>query len=102
MKGRFVLKIPDYEPVEIEGFAEKSPDDRAFAIAHAVASRMGLCAGLDFLVVHHMERVQNAPLLDALRYEAEWPHRRHAFVQSSIASGFVFHEHDRAYVEAQS
>lgn len=98
---KYVLKIPGAEPVEIEGWEAMDAAQRKLAMCFALASRMGVTAGLNALTLMHMDLCQNAPNLAPLA-EAVWPRARRDFVMKCAKLGFVFDDDDRITVAQES
>ena len=97
---KYVLKIEGCEPVEIEGWEAMNAGERKLSLCFAVASRLGVTAGLDLLVLQHMELCQNHPNLAPLA-DSVWPRARRDFVRKCALHGFVFGDVDRALVGSE-
>lgn len=92
---RYVLKIPDCEPVAIDGWEKMDVAERKVALCFATAKALGVAAGLDLMTLQHQELCQSAPHLAPLA-ERFWPAARRAFVLECAKNGYVRSDRDRA------
>ena len=94
---RYVLKIPDCEPIEIKGWEKMDAGERNLALCFAVAEGLGAAAGLDLMTIQHLSLCREVPQIAPLA-ERNWPAAKRDFLRECAQRGFVRSDEDRAVI----